>query len=233
VVDDEAEIRNGVAEYLATHGFSVETAADGVAMRQRLEERPADLVLLDLRMPGEDGLSLVGWLRTRGTAVIMLTALAEPMDRVLGLELGADDYIAKPFVPRELVARIRTVLRRQGVAAPASPVRETASPPQRVRFGHREVDFVSGQLIIAEGKAEPLTGMELELLRAFASHPKQLLSRDRLIQLAHNRGWDPRDRSIDVRIARIRKKIEPDPNHPRVIRTVRGVGYIFEPDPIP
>lgn len=232
VVDDDRDLRESIGEYLSLHGFDIVLAEDGAAMRRRVAERRPDLVVLDLTMPGEDGLTLARWLRAQGsTGIIMLTAMAEPTDRIVGLEVGADDYIGKPFVPRELVARIRTVLRRLApVAAPASAPQP---PAHEVRFGRCVLDRLSGKLRGDDGVEEQLTGMELDLLNAFAEHPNRILSRDRLLSLAHNRDWDPLDRSIDVRITRIRKKIEPDPARPRVIKTVRGAGYIFEPGGIP
>lgn len=229
VVDDDRDLRESIGEYLSLHGFDIILAEDGAAMRRRVAERRPDLVVLDLTMPGEDGLTLARWLRAQGsTGIIMLTAMAEPTDRIVGLEIGADDYIGKPFVPRELVARIRTVLRRLAPIA-AAPASAAQPPAHEVRFGRCVLDRLSGKLRGDDGVEEQLTGMELDLLNAFAEHPNRILSRDRLLSLAHNRDWDPLDRSIDVRITRIRKKIEPDPARPRVIKTVRGAGYIFEP----
>jgi DNA-binding response OmpR family regulator len=225
VVDDEADIRTSIADYLTLHGYSVATAEGGVAMRARVAERPPDLVVLDLRMPGEDGLSLSRWLRgTTQAGIVMLTALADPVDRVIGLEMGADDYMAKPFHPRELLARIRTVLRRvEGRARPA------ADASSRVRLGRGWLDFDTGTLVGDDGLAEQLAGTELDLLRAFARHPNRVLTRDDLLELAGSRTQDPFDRSIDIRINRIRRKIERDPADPQVIRTVRGTGYVFAP----
>jgi DNA-binding response OmpR family regulator len=229
VVDDDRDLRESIGEYLSLHGFDTILAEDGAAMRRRVAERRPDLVVLDLTMPGEDGLTLARWLRAQGsTGIIMLTAMAEPTDRIVGLEIGADDYIGKPFVPRELVARIRTVLRRLAPVA-AAPASAPQPPAHEVRFGRCVLDRLSGKLRGDDGVEEQLTGMELDLLNAFAEHPNRILSRDRLLSLAHNRDWDPLDRSIDVRITRIRKKIEPDPARPRVIKTVRGAGYMFEP----
>lgn len=226
VVDDEAEIRDSIAEYLALQGLSVVTAEGGEALRQRVAERAPDLVVLDLRMPGEDGLALSRWLRANtASGILMLTALADPVDRVVGLEMGADDYMAKPFHPRELLARIRTVLRRvEGRPAPAATAAAT-----RVRLGRCWLDLEAGSLVGDDGALEPLTGTELDLLRAFARNPNRVLSRDDLLGLAGSRTEDPFDRSIDIRINRIRRKVEVDPAHPQVIRTVRGSGYVFEP----
>jgi DNA-binding response OmpR family regulator len=235
VVDDEPDIRGSIEDYLVLHGLSVATAEGGAAMRARLEEAEPALVVLDLNMPGEDGLSLARWLRENHRAgILMLTAMAEPMDRVIGLELGADDYMAKPFHLRELLARIRSILRRAAPdpAAARSPAvtGQAADGSETVRFGRCVLHLPSGTLRSKDGPEEQLTAMELDLLRAFAAHPNRILSRDRLLELAHNRSWDPFDRSIDVRITRIRKKIEPDPARPRTIRTVRGAGYVFKPD---
>ncbi len=228
VVDDEAEIRESIAEYLTLQGLSVATADGGEAMRARVAERMPDLVVLDLRMPGEDGLALSRWLKSQSTAgILMLTALADPVDRVVGLEMGADDYMAKPFHPRELLARIRTVLRR--VESGPAPAAADATPSSRVRLGRCWLDLDTGSLVGDDGREDPLTGTELDLLRAFARNPNRVLSRDDLLALAGSRTDDPFDRSIDIRINRIRRKIELDPSQPQVIRTVRGSGYIFEP----
>jgi two-component system phosphate regulon response regulator OmpR len=225
VVDDEADLRATLAEYLDLHGFDVHVAEDGASMRRLVAERAPDLVILDLNLPHEDGLSLTRWLRaTSQVGILMLTAHADPLDRVVGIEVGAHDYMAKPFLPRELLARVRSILRRVRTAIP-----EVSALPERVRFGRCLLDMRSGKLLGDDGAEQQLTGMEFDLLKAFAAHPNQILSRDRLLDLAHNRDWDPFDRSVDVRITRIRKKIEPDPVHPQIIKTVRGAGYIFEP----
>ena len=227
VVDDEADIRESVEEYLSLHGFSVATAAGGEELRSRVTEQAPALVVLDLNMPGEDGLSLARWLReTSQVGILMLTAIADPVDRVVGLEVGADDYMAKPFHPRELLARVRTILRR--MQSPGAPA-EAPSSASQVRFGRCVLDLDAGKLLEDDGAEQQLTAMELDLLKAFAQNPNKILNRDQLLSLAHNRDWDPFDRSIDVRITRIRKKVEPDPAHPQVIKTVRGAGYIFEP----
>jgi DNA-binding response OmpR family regulator len=231
VVDDEPEVREMVEEYLTNWGFSVTTAENGTVMRQILAEHPADLVLLDIKMPGEDGLTLARYLREHHqVGIIMLTASGEVVDRIVGLEMGADDYVSKPFDPRELLARIKSVLRR--IASQAETPQPTdASPkkPQGVRFGACVLNLESHKLFDGEGHEIPLTSMEFDLLKAFADHPNRVLSRDQLLDMAHNRDWDPFDRSIDIRITRIRRKIEPDPAKPQVIKTVRGAGYIFVP----
>jgi DNA-binding response OmpR family regulator len=228
VVDDEAEVRDLLQEYLIKQGFAVSAAAGAAAAREVLAARAVDLVVLDLRMPGEDGLDFARELRRRRggeVAIVMLTASGETVDRVVGLELGADDYLAKPFDPRELLARIRSVLRRVQPSTPPKP----AGPARTVRFGHRVLDLDAHRLFALDGREVPVTAMEFELLAAFAANPDRVLSRDRLLELAHRRGNDPFDRSVDTRVARLRRKIEPDPDEPRTIRTVRGVGYVFVP----
>lgn len=222
VVDDEPGIRDMVAEYLGGHGFHVETAADAASFRLLLAERPADLVILDINMPGEDGLSLARWLRARSKiGIVMLTAAGEVVDRIVGLEIGADDYIQKPFDLRELRARIRTVLRRVQDAPQPSTEAEV------VRFGSTFLNLAARKLFNATGGEIALTAMEFDLLAAFARHPDRVLSRDQLLDLAHHHHWEPFDRSIDIRIARLRRKVEVDPTKPEVIKTVRGAGYLF------
>lgn len=229
VVDDEEAARTMVGDYLAMHGFQVTLCDGGSSLREAMEKAPADLVVLDLNMPEEDGLSIVRDLKSRSAVpVIMLTATASPIDRVVGLELGADDYIPKPCELRELVARIRSVLRRSGQAVPiqASPEETTKS----VRVGNKMFDLDTHRLRDEGGNEQVLTKSEYALLRAFTDNAKRVLSRDRLLDLADARDPDAFDRSIDVRINRIRKKIEPDPSQPRFIKTVRGLGYVFRPD---
>jgi DNA-binding response OmpR family regulator len=229
VVDDEAEVRDMVREYLSRHGLAVSVADGGGAMRAVLAERRVDLVVLDVRMPGEDGLTLARELRARGgVGILMLTAEGAPVDRILGLELGADDYVVKPFDPRELLARVRSVLRRtrsdDGPAAAAAP-----ATGGEVRFGRCVLNLDSRRLYALDGAELPLTAMEFDLLRAFAANPNRVLSRDRLLDLAHNKEMEAFDRSIDIRVWRLRKRIEPDPGKPEVIKTVRGGGYVFVP----
>ncbi|HEX2198696.1 MAG TPA: response regulator [Burkholderiales bacterium] len=224
IVEDDRQVRETVADYLQTQGCEVAQAGDGTAMRQALAQRLPDLVLLDVRLPGEDGLALARWLRERHELpIIMVTAAGEVIDRVVGLEVGADDYIGKPFDLRELLARIKSVLRRARAPA-ASP-----AASRRVSFGPCTLDLDRHQLIGRGGEEIPLTGMEFDLLRAFAEHPNRVLSRDQLLTLTRNREWEPFDRSIDIRIARLRRKIEADPDKPKTIKTVRGSGYIFIP----
>jgi len=229
VVDDELDLRETVAEYLARHGFHVRIAMDGEAMAARLQEKSADLVLLDINMPGEDGLTLARRLREHSdVCIMMLTAAGEIVDRVVGLEMGADDYIAKPFDLRELLARVRTVLRRRADADARSVQPE--SPPDTLRFGRWLLDLDAHKLMGGDGEELRLTSMEFDLLHAFARHPNKVLSRNQLLDLAHRRDWEPFDRSIDIRVARLRKKIERDPAKPQIIKTIPGAGYMYVSD---
>jgi len=228
VVDDEAPAREMVGDYLRLHGFEVTLCDGGMSLRQLLEKQAADLIVLDLNMPEEDGLSIVRWIKQRlSVPIIMLTATASPIDRVVGLELGADDYLAKPCELRELLARIRVVLRRGTAPAVATPASATRPP---VRFGTKWLDVEARVLRDEGGNEHPLASSEFALLKAFAENPKRVLTRERLLDLAEARDREAFDRAIDVRITRIRKKIEPDPARPSVIRTVRGAGYLFSPD---
>ena len=230
VVDDEPEIRSMLADYLGHSGFAVGMAEDGVELRRILEARSADLVILDLNMPGEDGLSLARWLRAHTqVGIVMLTAAGEMVDRIVGLEMGADDYIAKPVDMRELLARVRAVLRRLPARAAEPAPGEAAPMTRKIRFGGCRLDLDAHKLYDADGEEVPITSMEFDLLKAFALHPNRVLSRDQLLDLAHNKDWEPFDRSIDIRIARLRRKIETDPAKPQVVKTVRGAGYIFVP----
>jgi two-component system OmpR family response regulator len=231
VVDDEAAAREMVGDYLRMHGFTVTLCDGAVGLRATMAKQPADLIVLDLNMPQEDGLSVIRKLKQSSSVpVIMLTATASSIDRVVGLELGADDYVAKPCELRELVARIRSVLRRAGPGAPppAAPA-AAAAEPQRVRFGTKWLDHDAQALRDDDGNEHPLTSSEYGLLKAFAANPKRVLSRERLLELANARNAEAFDRAIDIRIMRLRRKIEPDPAHPTVIRTIRGGGYLFTP----
>ena len=233
VVDDEASTREMVGEYLGAHGFQVSQCDGGAALREVLKKAAPDLIVLDLNMPEEDGLSIVRDLKQSSRVpVIMLTATASAIDRVVGLELGADDYLAKPCELRELVARIRSVLRRsQAVPAGAPATAADGKQASRtVRFGTKWLDLDAHILRDDDGNEHPLTTSEFTLLKAFADNPKRVLSRERLLDLANARDPEAFDRAIDVRITRIRRKIEPDPDHPSIIRTVRGAGYVFSPD---
>jgi two-component system phosphate regulon response regulator OmpR len=227
VVDDDGAVREMLTEYLESHGYEVTQADGGKAMRTALEATLPDVVLLDVRLPGEDGLTLARYLRERyDVGIIMVTAAGETVDRVVGLEMGADDYVAKPFDPRELLARLKSVLRR--LQAKAQPGAAPASP-KRVLVGRCELDLASHRLVEPGGTEVHITGMEFELLKAFVQNPNRVLSRDQLLNLTRNREWEPFDRSIDIRIARLRRKVEEDADNPRAIRTVRGAGYMFVP----
>jgi DNA-binding response OmpR family regulator len=235
VVDDEAPAREMVGDYLKMHGFTVTLCDGGKSLRGEIEIKVPDLVVLDLNMPEEDGLSIIRDLKSRiNVPVIMLTATASPIDRVVGLELGADDYIAKPCELRELMARIRSVLRRSTpakgaqAAADAAPAK-AAKDDHLVRFGTKWLDLEAQALRDDEGNEHPLTASEFGLLRVFAANPKRVLSRERLLELANARDAEAFDRAVDLRIMRIRRKIEPDPTKPAVIRTIRGGGYLFSP----
>jgi len=227
VVDDDPSVRQMLTEYLSAHGYEVAQAESGEAMRAELERGVPAVVLLDVGLPGEDGLTLARYLRERhDVGIIMVTGQGDVVDRVAGLEVGADDYIAKPFDPRELRARLKSVLRRtRGGGKPA----RAAAGGRRVKIGRCTLDLDTHQLLDKDGEELPLTSMEFDLLRVFAERPNQVLSRDQLLTHTRNREWEPFDRSIDIRIARLRKKIEADPEKPRLIKTVRGAGYIFIP----
>jgi DNA-binding response OmpR family regulator len=234
IVDDEAPAREMVGDYLKMHGFTVTLCDGGKSLRGAIESGVPDLVVLDLNMPEEDGLSIIRDLKSRSNIpVIMLTATASPIDRVVGLELGADDYVAKPCELRELMARIRSVLRRSAPVRAAPAATETASAKsakdQLVRFGTKWLDLEAQALRDDEGNEHPLTASEFGLLKVFAANPKRVLSRERLLELANARDAEAFDRAVDLRIMRIRRKIEPDPTKPAVIRTIRGGGYLFSP----
>ena len=232
IVDDEAPAREMVGDYLKMHGFTVTLCDGGKSLRAAIDGNMPDLVVLDLNMPEEDGLSIIRDLKSRiNVPVIMLTATASPIDRVVGLELGADDYVAKPCELRELMARIRSVLRR---SAPVKAAGTDAAPAksdkdQLVRFGTKWLDLEAQALRDDEGNEHPLTASEFGLLKVFAANPKRVLSRERLLELANARDAEAFDRAVDLRIMRIRRKIEPDPTKPAVIRTIRGGGYLFSP----
>jgi len=228
IVDDDASVREMLAAYFGSHGFVTAQAEDGTTMRAAIERAAPDVVLLDLRLPREDGLTLARYLRERyDVGIIMVTGSGEVVDRIVGLEVGADDYVTKPFDPRELLARVKSVLRRTQARPASEPTNDAAA--QRVRFGRCRLDLASHQLFDDADHEIPITTMEFDLLKVFAEHPGKALSRDRILTLTRNREWDPYDRSIDIRIARLRRKVETDPENPQVIRTVRGVGYMFVP----
>jgi len=223
VVDDDASLRELLTDYLRREGFEVFGVEDGAAMFDWLQREDADILILDLMLPGEDGLTLARRLRAHSEMpIIMLSARSEDIDRIVGLEVGADDYLAKPFNPRELLARIRAVLRRQ-----VPPAAEDAAP-QMAAFGPYRLDLAARQLT-RDGELVPLTGSEFDLLRIFVEHPNRMLDRDRLLDLLKGYERHPFDRSIDVQVARLRAKIEPNKKQPRYIRTVWGRGYLFTP----
>ncbi|MEM7351148.1 MAG: response regulator [Acidobacteriota bacterium] len=225
IVDDDAEIRDLLSRFLTQHGLRATTAGDGRQMEQRLRCGRFDLLVLDLMLPGEDGLSLCRRLRADSALpIIMLTAVGEETDRIVGLELGADDYVTKPFNPRELLARIKAVLRRVGDAG-----QRAAGGGQQFEFDGWRLDAGRRELHAPDGVLVPLTGGELDLLIAFAEHPRRVLSRQQLLDLTRGRMAAPFDRSIDVQVSRLRRKIEDDPKAPTLIKTVRSGGYLFTP----
>ena len=224
VVDDDAEVRQLLQDYLGGHGYAVRQCADSAALRQALQQELPDLLLLDVGLPGEDGLSLARYVREHhDLPVIMISGAGSPVDRIIGLEVGADDYLAKPFDPRELLARVKTVMRRYQRDSRDEP----RPAPEGLRLGRFLLDLQRRQLLDEQGREVELTAMEFDLLQAFAQRPDRPLSRDQLLNLTQNRDWNPFDRSIDIRIARLRRKLEDDPEKPQVIRTVRGVGYML------
>ena len=227
IVDDDREIRELLAGFLCKHGYRVATAADGRAMLQQLDGGRFDLIVLDLMLPGEDGLSLCRRLRVESSLpIIMLTALDEETDRIIGLEMGADDYLTKPFSPRELLARIKAVLRRSG-----GILRTSGDKPGRcLVFAGWRLDIGKRELRTPDHVLMPLTAGEFDLLAAFAEHPQRVLNREQLLDLSKGRDAAPFDRSIDVQLSRLRRKIEPDSRNPSLIKTVRNGGYIFTPD---
>ena len=230
VVDDEAPAREMVGDYLRMHGFTITLCDGGKSLRDALSTGTPDLVVLDLNMPEEDGLSIIRDLKSRiNVPVIMLTATASPIDRVVGLELGADDYVAKPCELRELMARIRSVLRRSAPKVETPAATAKTANTQLVRFGTKWLDLEAQALRDDEGNEHPLTASEFGLLKVFAANPKRVLSRERLLELANARDSEAFDRAVDLRIMRIRRKIELDPTKPAVIRTIRGGGYLFSP----
>jgi two-component system phosphate regulon response regulator OmpR len=227
VVDDDLRLRDLLGRYLTEQGFAVDTATDGADMDARRARNRYDLMVLDLMLPGEDGLAICRRLRAHGehVPIIMLTARGDEVDRIIGLEMGADDYLPKPFNPRELLARINAVLRRKGhVPASAPDIGE-----QAVAFGPYRLDLSTRQLSKGE-ETIPLTSGEFALLKVLVKHPRHPLSREKLMELARGREHEAYDRSIDVQISRLRKLLEADPANPRFIQTVWGFGYVFVPD---
>jgi len=228
VVDDDPKLRDLLNRYLTAQQFDVGLAIDGASMNRLLQKETWDLIILDLMLPGEDGLSIMRRLRGANVRipVIILTAKGDDVDRIVGLEMGADDYLPKPFNPRELLARINAVLRRQpGPESPGAPATDIGE----VRFGPFVFDPAMRSLS-RDGQAVPLTTGEYSVLKVFARHPRQPLNRDKLMVLARGREYGAFDRSLDVQVSRLRKLIETDPTNPRYIQTVWGVGYVFVPD---
>ena len=234
VVDDDQRLRDLLVRYLGNGGYEVKAVADAVGMDKQLARERYDLVVLDLMLPGEDGLAVCRRLRgqqaDQGTApaIIMLTAKGEEVDRIVGLEMGADDYLPKPFNPRELLARIKSVLRRKIPQGPPGAPVEGGS----FQFGRFSLNL-STRTLTRDGKAQPLTTGEFSVLKVLVQHPRQPLSRDKLMELARGREYEVFDRSIDVQISRLRKIVEADPAHPKHIQTVWGFGYVFVPDAAP
>jgi len=223
IVDDDPRLRELLSRYLGEQGYITNAVADGVAMSQHLDNEPTDLIILDLMLPGDDGLTLARRLRqSSNTPIIILSARGDEVDRIVGLEVGADDYLAKPFSPRELLARIRAVLRRRCAGDNSSPATSIRSfGPYQLNLGNRS---------LVQGSEEiPLTTGEIDLIEVFTGRPNRVLSRDQLVDLLKGYDRSPFDRSVDVRITRLRRKIERDPKNPRLIRTVWGKGYMFTP----
>ncbi|MDB5991903.1 MAG: ompR [Herbaspirillum sp.] len=225
VVDDDREIRTLLAEYLDANGLRTLTASNGTEMRQALAQSKIDLIVLDLTLPGEDGLTLCRNLRAQSTIpVIMLTARGEALDRILGLEMGADDYLAKPFEPRELFARIRSVLRRTEALPPNMAGSGIA---QKLQFSGWTLDLITRHLLNPDGIVVALSGAEFRMLKIFLEHPNRVLNRDQLLELTQGREADPFDRSIDIQISRLRQKLGDDARTPVIIKTVRNEGYVL------
>jgi len=223
IVDDDDLLRNRLASYLESEGFRVTAVAGAAAVRDVVRRDPIDLALVDLTMPGENGLSLTRFLREQADiGIVILTGKGHPTDRAIGLEVGADDYIAKPFHLRELVARIRSVLRRTGRSAASSP--DAASS---VRFAGWQLDLARRTLTSACSEEVRLTEAEFQLLAVFVANPNQVLDRDRLLEIVAARRWSPYDRTVDQHISRLRRKIEAAPRQPQLIKSVRGRGYVF------
>lgn len=228
LVDDDAALRDAVAPYLARFGFDVTSVGSGAEMRAAVAACPPDIVVLDLGLPDEDGLSLCRWFRSASaTPLVMLTAQADPYSRVVGLELGADDFVPKPFEPRELVARLNAVLRRMARPAPdGAPALAPASPPDRI--GAWTFDRLRRLLVAEDGRAVPLSNAEYRLLGVLTDHAGEVLARERLVELTAAPGADVTDRSVDLMVFRLRRKFAQAPGEPPYIRTVRGSGYVLD-----
>jgi DNA-binding response OmpR family regulator len=226
VCDDELDVREMLQEYLSKRGYQISVAASSKELRAVMSVNQIDLILLDINMPGEDGLTTLRSLRIEDqTPVVMLTAAGEVVDRIIGLEMGADDYLGKPVDLRELEARIKAVLRRKdNIPAP-----QEDNTGNFAEFGNFVLDLEAAKMLSADGEEVPLTAMEFSLLKVFAKNKGRVLNRDQLLEQAHDRSWDPFDRSIDIRISRLRRKIEIIPEKPAIIKTVRGLGYLYDP----
>ncbi len=230
IVDDDQRLRRVISRFLFREGYKVREAGNAVEMRRALAVRPADLVLLDLMLPGEDGLSLARELRaTSDIAIIILTGKGNTVDKVVGLEIGADDYITKPFDERELLARVRTVMRRSQKAT-HSHLGDMIPGRKIAKFSGWTMDLVSHEVTADNGERVDITGNEFQLLASLIARPKQALSRQEMLSLVFGRDWSPADRSIDVLVTKLRRKLEVDQKHPRIIKTVRGMGYMFAGD---
>ena len=227
VCDDKLDVREMLQEYLGKRGFKVSAASGGEELRAILSVSDVDVMIMDINMPKEDGLSILRSLRPENmTPVIMLTAAGDVVDRIIGLEMGADDYLGKPVDLRELEARIKSILRRNAAA--------TARQSEKVDgkgavFGDYILDTDAAKLLDRDGNEVTLTAMEYSLLKLFAENKGRVLNRDQILEKAHDRSWDPFDRSIDIRISRLRRKLEPNPEKPEIIKTVRGIGYLYDP----
>jgi two-component system OmpR family response regulator len=227
IIEDEVDLRSVIERYLSAAGFRVSALPDGSALRRLIEEDPADLYIVDIGLPNEDGLSLTRMLREETKAgVVIITGRNDAVDRVVGLEMGADDYIGKPFLPRELLARIRSVLRRLQPAANDTEPQQLASP-SRYRVHGFMVDLAAHQVTDTNGETVALTSSEFSLLTVLIEHRTKPVSREALLEAVFHRGWTPYDRSIDVHMANLRRKLEPNPHQPKVIKTVRSIGYVL------
>jgi len=227
VCDDEADLREMLQEYLGKRGYKVSGASGGNELREILTAHSVDVIIMDINMPKEDGLSILRSLRPEDTTpVIMLTAAGDVVDRIIGLEMGADDYLGKPVDLRELEARIKAILRREAISGSTKVEKNTTN---RALFGDFVLDKDAAKLFAADGSEVQLTAMEYSLLKVFSENKGRVLNRDQLLEQAHDRSWDPFDRSIDIRISRLRRKLEANPGKPEIIRTVRGIGYLYDP----
>ncbi len=230
IVDDDPQVGRLLSRYLEREGFTIRISNSANEMRAALKGFPADLLILDLGLPGDDGLTLTREIRRNSSVgIIILTGKDEPVDRVVGLELGADDYVTKPFDERELLARIRTVLRRTQNRSPDTVAEANPERPPAVQFAEWRLDLGARELTSGSGDSVELTTMEFELLSVLVINPKRVMTRDQLLERCTGRSWDPYDRAIDTLIVKLRRKLESDPKHPQIIKTVRGAGYIFTP----